>query len=48
MTTTVTRRRRVRVPLPPNVPITVRLEPRYARRLAWWVAVHGWSPGWWH
>lgn len=42
------RRRSVRVPLPPNVPVTVRLPEALARRLALWLAVHGWSRNWWH
>lgn len=42
------RRRRVRVPLPPDVPVTVRLPQGLARRLALWLATQGWSPGWYH
>lgn len=41
-------RRRVRVPLPADVPLTVRLPEAQAQRLAWWLAVTGWSPLWWH
>lgn len=42
------RRRSVRVPLPPDVPVTVRLPEGLARRLALWLATQGWSEGWWH
>ena len=43
------RRRRIRVPLPADVPIRFRLSAPLADRLAWWLASQGgWSPGWWH